>query len=966
MRWKATVVMGVLAALVVLAVVFGGMEDDAPDPNRFKYRIFPNFDQAQVEEIKLVRQGTDPEPSDTVLLARRKEDWRMEKPVDYRADANEVKGLLSSIANLEPERNTPVLTASTKQPLNLESLGLAKPRAEVTYKLKGSEKTVTFLIGKEEGSKDGGTYLKRKDQEKVYIVGKSLIGAIMLEADKYRSRKLFDISYVDTDSFEVESGGSTAAFKKVEGDQWRLTAPVSDRGNRTKIESLRDKIIDHKLDEFAREQFKTEDSAKYGFDKPSGRLVVSAGKQRQELIIGKGVEGNPLLVWARRSELPWLYRLRKRDSDELIKLTVNDLRETSLIDFDSEKVVELEAIPLRGSALAFVKEKDEWQIRRPKSAPADGATVNLVIEGIKDLEIKSFVADDGKNLERFGLAKPFLRVKIRVREGSDADAPHDADDGHGHKKDEKKGKDAEKKEPPKLKALGDLLFGNVCPKGIVPDTKGKTFVYAKRAADPGVFAVESTTVDKLLDGPLAFRNRRVFKIERKDKIAGLTLSRGSIKYAAEKKDGKWKLSSPVGEAADQTATGRIVDRICDLVADKAVAEGKDKATLRKYGLAKPQTVVDLTVSTDGDPIHYRLQLGKSSEGGGIYARRADGDMVYELPKYAADDLSGELVRRGLMEFDRASVKKITVLRRRKELVLVKTGKGWNIESPAPAGKAERAAVEALLGGLSSLRATGIADYAPRSLRRYGLEKPLTTLTMETEDGKKLRLFLGKGLSRGSQRYVKVPDRASVFTISRTTAELAERAAAKYRPSKKPVAPPPVKKTAKLPRVKLKTNRGDIIVELFEDDAPNTVANFIELAEKEFYNGLIFHRVIKGFMIQGGCPKGDGRGGPGYKFADETAGSPHKVVRGMLCMANSGPNTNGSQFFIVTGKARPYLDGKHTVFGRVVEGMKVVDKIEKVRTYRRGPKEDRPTRAQKLVKVEVLSKRDHAYKVKKLK
>ena len=133
----------------------------------------------------------------------------------------------------------------------------------------------------------------------------------------------------------------------------------------------------------------------------------------------------------------------------------------------------------------------------------------------------------------------------------------------------------------------------------------------------------------------------------------------------------------------------------------------------------------------------------------------------------------------------------------------------------------------------------------------------------------------------------------------------------------------------LPRVRLKTNRGDIVVELFEDDAPNTVANFVQLAEKKFYDGLVFHRVIKDFMIQGGCPRGTGTGGPGYRFADECKGNPHKVVKYALCMANAGPGTNGSQFFIVTADECSWLDGKHTVFGRVVTGMDVVDRISAV-------------------------------------
>jgi cyclophilin family peptidyl-prolyl cis-trans isomerase len=132
-----------------------------------------------------------------------------------------------------------------------------------------------------------------------------------------------------------------------------------------------------------------------------------------------------------------------------------------------------------------------------------------------------------------------------------------------------------------------------------------------------------------------------------------------------------------------------------------------------------------------------------------------------------------------------------------------------------------------------------------------------------------------------------------------------------------------------------TNKGEIVFEMFDDDAPKTVGNMRELAEKGFYDGLTFHRIISNFMIQGGCPQGTGTGGPGYSFEDEI--NPHKVARGALAMANAGPNTNGSQFFIVTIDAAPWLDGKHTVFGQVTSGMDVVDQLEALPTDGR----DRP-------------------------
>jgi len=145
---------------------------------------------------------------------------------------------------------------------------------------------------------------------------------------------------------------------------------------------------------------------------------------------------------------------------------------------------------------------------------------------------------------------------------------------------------------------------------------------------------------------------------------------------------------------------------------------------------------------------------------------------------------------------------------------------------------------------------------------------------------------------------------------------------------------------------LHTNHGAIEVELFEDNAPKTVENFRKLAGDGFYDGVVFHRVIPDFMIQGGDPTGTGMGGPGYTFEDEF--NDHKVERGALAMANAGPNTNGSQFFIVTTAAAPWLDGKHTVFGRVTSGMDAVDAIEGLET---GPG-DRPVDDARIDRMEL--------------
>jgi peptidyl-prolyl cis-trans isomerase B (cyclophilin B) len=157
---------------------------------------------------------------------------------------------------------------------------------------------------------------------------------------------------------------------------------------------------------------------------------------------------------------------------------------------------------------------------------------------------------------------------------------------------------------------------------------------------------------------------------------------------------------------------------------------------------------------------------------------------------------------------------------------------------------------------------------------------------------------------------------------------------------------PGARVAPMSTATLHTSAGPITVQLFDEDAPKTVANFRKLAGEGFYDGLIFHRVIRDFMIQGGCPEGTGTGGPGYTFEDEI--NEHKVVRGALAMANAGPDTNGSQFFIVTTEEASWLDGKHTVFGEVTDGMDRVDAIESAPT---GPG-DRPVNDQAIERVEL--------------
>ncbi|NIL96753.1 MAG: peptidylprolyl isomerase [Planctomycetales bacterium] len=160
----------------------------------------------------------------------------------------------------------------------------------------------------------------------------------------------------------------------------------------------------------------------------------------------------------------------------------------------------------------------------------------------------------------------------------------------------------------------------------------------------------------------------------------------------------------------------------------------------------------------------------------------------------------------------------------------------------------------------------------------------------------------------------------------------------------------------MPRVRLTTSQGDIVIELFENEAPQTVGNFVNLVEKKFYDGLTFHRVLASFMAQGGCPQGDGRGGPGYQIPCECYREGYrKHFRGSLSMAHAGRDTGGSQFFLTFAPTK-HLDGKHTVFGRVIEGMDVLSKLQ-----RRDPDHRSAPPPDKIIQAVVVRKRDHPYK-----
>ena len=388
----------------------------------------------------------------------------------------------------------------------------------------------------------------------------------------------------------------------------------------------------------------------------------------------------------------------------------------------------------------------------------------------------------------------------------------------------------------------------------------------------------------------------------------------------------------------------------------------------------------------------KAAAGRREAGGGAGARRRPGSSpasrwrrrhgtALTVPFGAAATLSGRLLD---AEGPGSPAARLRVVSRPSRGALVPTSAGERRDRAAR-GLQARAARRALAADRGRLRRRGPARLrpgaAPLSLRvRGGVQFHAAPVTLRT--GQAVR-FWGRVRAQGAP----LPRRGKLVAIQYletatgrwrpvlvTRSDHAGRFHARYRfrylsgaarirlravalaeerwpyaPGASPAADGPRQRAGRVPAMSqatLHTNAGPITVELHDEDAPKTVENFRKLAADGFYDELVFHRVIPDFMIQGGCPEGTGRGGPGYTFEDEF--NDHKIVRGALAMANAGPNTNGSQFFIVTTDAAPWLDGKHTVFGKVTDGMDAVDAIESTPTGAG----DKPVEPQTIERVEL--------------
>ncbi|MBI3099133.1 MAG: peptidylprolyl isomerase [Planctomycetes bacterium] len=459
---------------------------------------------------------------------------------------------------------------------------------------------------------------------------------------------------------------------------------------------------------------------------------------------------------------------------------------------------------------------------------------------------------------------------------------------------------------------------------------------------------------------LTWLDRRVFSFETA-RLQSLSI-KGPSGEAAMTKDaqGNWSLTAPRALPAQKLVVENVVTTLSMLTLTE-VAPARE---LKEYGLDQPRWTFSFELTPKSDEKKapddkekkeppappasnekYAIHVGSAKDADNYYAKREDSSAVIVIAKYSVDAVGkppNDFIDRTVFGFNSEDLATLSIAGPEGAAELVKKESGWEIISPAP-GPAHPAKLRDAVQMLGTLKALHIADEKPEA--EYGLEEASAyRIAMKMKDESKKELWLGKSVENVGT-YAKCGSAGKVVYV------LAAADVARFRLKQEDLPAPPAEV---LPLVVIHTDKGDILLELFEEDAPNSVANFINLIEKKFYDGLAWHRVIADFMIQGGDPNSrdadpsnDGQGGPGYRIRDEFSARKHE--RGTLSMANSGPDTNGSQFFI-THKPTEWLDGKHSVFGRVLSGQDVVDKIQQ---------------GDKMTSIEVRQKRNHPYEPVKL-
>jgi hypothetical protein len=783
------------AAFLVLLGVLGLLQyTHAPtteDKIRVEARILPalyNVSPDHVAEVTLKRD------KDEFVFTHQpeSEQWQMTKPLEVLADASQVRNIVNDLKNLE--RRT---LSSSKKDKGDRSYGLFEVKnasdlaqykldqplktVTLTYKTrdgKGPTETATLLVG-DTAEGDEGLYVKLPDQNFVFVVRKSSLSNLDKKLTEFREHDLIATSRWAADRIALAWQDRKLAAEKKD-TKWQLTEPLSDRGDRTKIEELIGKFADLKVEEdgdFIDDN--AADLAKYGLDKP--QLVVEVRKEKgtstttddkqkgkdadkpqvvEKLLIGGKVEGKDDKVYAKIDGQKYVVAVKATVLEDANKQP-NDLRNHDLVEL-TQADVDYVSITRGGAAITMSKKDFDWEIHEPKSVRAESTAVSDFLKKIDELEIKEFDVGDAKEL---GLDQPAVTLTLYQKGLEEKNEPADAKDKD--KKDDKDNKDEKKDEKAAPQPKGTPIkvhFGN-------RDTE-KKLVYVKRGDEPGVFAVADDGLWDVVDRDyLAYRRKQILSFSDPD-VAKISLLRDGKSFSVERKEEKegetkrevWRMTEPVDAAADGTSVSDILFDVTQLSAKKFIAEGA--ADLKPYGLDNPRIRATVTLKAQGDKKaeqHVLLVGSEAPDDGGSYAKLADGDLVFSVEQRLVGYLNAELHDRSLMKFDLSKVEGATLTWPDAKLELANqkaegdAAKKWSVVGDE-AFKLDAAKPQDLITYLSNVSAATFAQYDGDFQEAHGLGTPALLIEVKLE-GESTAKVLRIGAAADGQRHAATGEKS---------------------------------------------------------------------------------------------------------------------------------------------------------------------------------------------------------------
>ena len=950
MSWKRPIVVLALAlamagAILLERFVINPGERERPDKAG---RLFPELRESGVEVAYLrvtIREGKKLEFKRDRDGAR----WRMTKPLSLLAETSAVDRIADAFERMEVGPHEEPVRAEKGAPLKLKEYGLLPPDFEAEAET-GDGIVYRIQVGAKIPLGRGKLYVRKPGEDVVYLVEDDLRTALDKEFRDFRDKHVLDFAKGRVERVEMTEplGRVTLVRRPAPEDEpeekdpeeeepekkrvflegWDLAEPVADHAKMGESDRVLDRLEWLEvvpLEGFVEDEYDGKDLARFGFDAPtrSYALFLSRGEgeepEKRTLLVGKAVSGRPHQRYAWRSGTPFVVAVAEKKFEE-INPGLEKLREKHLLGFTSGQVTKLTVEYASGEKPLVLKRVEEepedghgepektWQLHSPVRLEADKGQVEDLLRELARAEVESFHADgvEPGELEKKGLGeRPEFKLTI------------------------------EREKEPKLV----MRFGREIKEG------HKYLVFARRPAFPNALTVSRKIADLLRSTPLDLRSRQVWSFDGSG-YNRLVLERrrgkhdpAPVRYEIEKdEEGQWHLVSPVKEQATRGVCDEIVARCADLKVRRFVGENADAKTLAGYGLEPPALRIELAqVGVEGTArrlVRLSAQDERSRIAKGVVEdAKGPTGLVWEIEDWHARPLFGDPIRKKMLDFAKEDMRRVEVsLRRgRTTYTLERRGEAWKVTKPKEQFL-DPDALDAFLGALDYVVAERVekAKAEPADLRRFGLGERAASrfkVTLADETVRELEVSASEADNQGN-RFARTPDRESVFVISRDKAEKLARTLKDLGASDTPIVKEEEIPAWAPPRVEIRTGRGAFTIELFQDDAPNTVANFITLVEKKFYDGLAFHRV-EDWVVQGGDAGPDK---PGYTlpFEHRRNMKEHDYGAVGLALLPGDPNSGNSQFYVVKKReGAHHLDTKYVVFGRVMgAGMEVVERIQK--------------------------------------